>query len=187
MLGELGRYPALLPAVKMCLKYEHQIKNLSSDTLINRAFCDMKNNPNIDSWYSRVKKMKTLLSIPELYGTPEKVGNVIDRNIKSKFDRFFLDQINQVKTGLDGNDHNKLRLYKTFKGTFRPEPYITEVKNRNQRVWLSRYRTSAHNLRIESGRYTSPVTPVSHRVCVYCDSGECDTEEHAILVCKNFS
>ena len=186
VLGELGRYPALLPAVKMCLKYEHQIKNLSSDTLINRAFCDMKNNPNIDSWYSRVKKMKTLLSIPELYGTPEKVGNVIDRNIKSKFDRFFLDQINQVKTGLDGNDHNKLRLYKTFKGTFRPEPYITEVKNRNQRVWLSRYRTSAHNLRIESGRYTSPVTPVSQRVCVYCDSGECDTEEHAILVCKTF-
>ena len=61
-----------------------------------------------------------------------------------------------------------------------------EVKNRNQRVWLTRYRTSAHNLRIESGRYTSPVTPVSQRVCVYCDSGECDTEEHAILVCKTF-
>ena len=88
VLGELGRYPALIPAVKMCLKYEHQIKNLSPDTLINRAFCDMQNNPNIDSWYSRVKKIKTLLSIPELYGTPEKAGNIIDRNIKGKFDRF---------------------------------------------------------------------------------------------------
>ena len=27
-----------------------------------------------------------------------------------------------------------------------------------------------------SGRHTSPVTPLSKRVCIYCDSGECDTE-----------
>ena len=31
------------------------------------------------------------------------------------------------------------------------------------------------------------VTPLSERVCVYCDSGECDTEQHAILSCETFS
>ena len=60
------------------------------------------------------------------------------------------------------------------------------LRNRNQRAWLSRYRTSAHNLRIESGRYTSPVTPISQRLCIYCVSGLCDTEQHAILHCKTF-
>ena len=53
-------------------------------------------------------------------------------------------------------------------------------------MWLSRYRTSAHNLRIESGRHTFPVTPMSLCVCVYCESGECDDEIHAILRCDTF-
>ena len=73
-----------------------------------------------------------------------------------------------------------------FKGSFKQEPYITNVGNRNQRVWLSRYRTSAHNLRVETGRYTYPVTPLLQRTCVYCNSGECDTELHAILRCDTF-
>ena len=64
--------------------------------------------------------------------------------------------------------------------------HINIIKNRNQRVWLSRYRTSAHNLRVESGRYTNPVTPVLQCTCNYCNSGECDTELHAILVCETF-
>ena len=86
----------------------------------------------------------------------------------------------KVNIGQDGLDHNKLRLYKTFKGSFKQEPYLSIVNNRNQRAWLSRYRISAHILRIESGRYTSPVTPVAQRVCVYCTSGDYDTELHAI-------
>ena len=186
VLGEFGRYPALIPALKMCLKYQYQIENSHSDSLIKLAYCDMKNNPNIDTWYSRVEKINHLLNIPKLYGKPEKAGHVIDKHLKSKFDRFFLDEINEVRLGPDGNDHNKLRVYKTFKGSFRPEPYLTDVRNRNQRSWLSRYRTSAHNLRIETGRYTSPITPVAQRICVYCESGASDTEQHAILYCKTF-
>ena len=78
-------------------------------------------------------------------------------------------------------------MYNTFKGCFKQEPYISNINNRNQRAWLSRYRTSAHSLRVETGRHTSPVTPLSHRVCVYCESGECATEQHAILFCKTFN
>ena len=115
------------------------------------------------------------------------MGRHIDNAIKSKFDRFFLDQINEKKFGQDGLDHNKLRLYNTFKGSFKQEPYINNIKNRNQRVWLSRYRTSAHNLRVESGRYTNPVTPALQRTGNYCNSGECDTELHAMLVCETFN
>ena len=144
----------------------------------------MKNNPELDFWFSRVNKINKI--IPTLYGKPEKVGYIIDKTIKGRFDRYFLDEINEIKMGADGIDHNKLRLYKTLKGSFKQEPYIANVLNRNQRAWLSRYRTSAHSLRVESGRYTYPVTPLSQRVCVYCDSGECDTEQHIILQCNIF-
>ena len=111
---------------------------------------------------------------------------MIDRNIKSKFDRFYLDEINKIKLGNDGQDHNKLRFYKTLKGSFQIEPYILNIRNRNQRQWLTRYRTSAHALQIELGRYTRPVTPIVDRKCKYCKEGVIDDEQHFILFCDTF-
>ena len=66
------------------------------------------------------------------------------------------------------------------------EPYILQILNRNQRQWLSRYRTSAHNLQIELGRYTRPVTPISERKCKYCNNDSLDDERHFILICETF-
>jgi hypothetical protein len=45
VLGEVGRYPVLLPALKLCIKYQHQIDNLDKNSLIYKAILDMKNNP----------------------------------------------------------------------------------------------------------------------------------------------
>ena len=182
VLGELGRYPMLVPALKLCLKYHYSLETSDRNSLIYTAFNEMRQSPDLDCWYSRVGEIKSLLGIQRTYGLPHKVGCMIDKNNKSKFDRFFIDEINQIKPGNDGQDHNKLRLYKTFKGSFTQEPYLCNVPNRNQRAWLSRFRTSAHNFRVESGRHTSPVTPLSKRVCVYCDSGDIDTELHGILM-----
>ena len=127
-----------------------------------------------------------MLNITRIRCKPQKVGIFVDKIIQSKFDRFYLYEINQIKVGADGLDHNKLRLYKTLKGSFCQEPYVTNITNRNQRAWLSRYWTSAHSLQIELVRYTRPVTPLSERKCQYCLSGECDTEHHFILFCDIF-
>ena len=59
---------------------------------------------------------------------PEKAGILIDNILRSKFDRFYIDEINKVKIGTDGLDHNKLRFYKKLKGSFRIEPYINNIK-----------------------------------------------------------
>ena len=92
----------------------------------------MRNNPDIDSWFSRVEKIKLLFNIKRLSGTPDRVSLVIDKIVKSKFDRFYLNEINSVKLGSDGQDHNKLRFYKMLKGSFKIEPYIVKIKNRNR-------------------------------------------------------
>ena len=168
MLFELGRYPVFIPALRHCLKYEYHINSTDRSSLISITMSEMKNNPDIDCWMTRVERIKSLFDIRRLSCNPDRAGVIIDRNIKSKFDRFFLDQINQTKIGIDGQDHNKMRFYKQFKGSFKIEPYIVEILNKNQRQWLSRYRTSAHNLQIELGRYTRPVTPILERKCKYC-------------------
>ena len=96
VLGELGRYPMLIPALKLCLKYHFNISRLDSSSLVSLAVSDMKNNPQLDCWLSRVEKIKSLLTIKGVCGTPERVGQIIDRSIKSKFDRFYLDEINSI-------------------------------------------------------------------------------------------
>ena len=78
-------------------------------------------------------------------------------------------EVNLIKLGEDQVDHNKLRFYRNIKASFTLEPYIQLVRNRNQRAWLTRLRTSTHTLRVELGRYTVPVTPLSDRTCLYCN------------------
>ena len=48
------------------------------------------------------------------------------------------------------------------------------------------YRISAHTLRIETGRYTRPVTSIFDRKCCYCDKNVIDDEKHFILLCDIF-
>ena len=187
VLGELGRYPLLIPAIKLCLKYECNLARSNDDSLINRTWLEMKQMPHLDTYYSRVQNIKSLLNIPALHGTMDTVSCHLDKRIKGSFDMFYLDQINQLKIGRDSLDHNKLRFYKQLKGTFKVEPYIENICNRSQRAWLSRYRVSAHRLRIETGRYSSPVTPVSDRTCLFCDSNDLDDEQHFILHCHTFT
>ena len=104
-------------------------------------------------------------------------------------DQFFswLQTINKEQLDQCGSDRNKLKLYKLFKGSFSTEPYVENVKNRNQRCWLSRMRISAHHLGIELGRYAIPPVPPDQRMCKYCDSNTPDTELHFLLKCETFS
>jgi hypothetical protein len=126
---------------------------------------------------------------------PRSAGKVIGRQIKSRLDRFWLDQINFEKPGSDGNNHNKPRIYSRFKASFTIEPYIECINNRNQRADLTRVRVSAHVLGIERLRYTRPPIPPAQRGCRFCGPpgplvaigslgrGPVDEEQHAITVC----
>ena len=72
----------------------------------------MRKNPQIDCWMTRIEKIKTILNINRLPSKSDRAGAIINRTIKSKFDKFYLDQISEIKIGNDRQDHNKLRFYK---------------------------------------------------------------------------
>ena len=97
-------------------------------------------------------------------------SSVVQSKIQSKFEIFRKDEVCKIKLGSDNISHNKLRFYSQLNSCFAREPYIDKVTNRNQRAWLSRLRTSSHNLGIERGRYSN--VPLADRVCVYCVAGQ---------------
>ena len=112
VLGELGRYPLLIPALKLCLKYDCQLSNSPNDSLISRAIIEMRQLPHLDTYYTQMRDIKSHQNIGPLYGTAETIGITIDQKLKSSFDLFFVSEINHVKLGDDLLDHNKLRFYK---------------------------------------------------------------------------
>ena len=61
VLGELGRYPVFIPALRHCLKYEYHNNSLDRSSLISIKLSEMKNNPQIECWLSRVRKLNHCL------------------------------------------------------------------------------------------------------------------------------
>ena len=82
------------------------------------------------------------------------------------------------------NGSNKMRTYRQFKVSFSKEEYLTTMPKKPRSVY-TRYRISAHNLGIESGRYTK--TPVEERLCRQCTSKNNIEDEYHIFVCVAYT
>ena len=193
VLGELGRFPVFFNAAIHCLKYEwHIAKQADSTSLLAGSFREMQELAcqSIDCWVGRMKGIRELLGVPDLtsYTSTFAVAKKLKSVVQGSFQCFWLKQINKVrKFCAEGQDRNKLRLYKQFKGSFTMEPYLELVRNRNQRSSLTRIRISAHHLAIETGRWARPKpTPIEDRLCRFCSSEAIDSEEHFLLQCPTF-
>jgi hypothetical protein len=81
-------------------------------------------------------------------------------------------------------DDSKLRTYKLFKDGIYMENYLLLIKNPNVRQEFAKLRISAHQLRVELGRYTVPrKTPFENRICEICNR-EVEDEKHFVMSCQ---
>ena len=60
-------------------------------------------------------------------------------------------------------------------------PYVDIMNIRNDKSILAKIRVSAHDLAIEKGRYSG--IPRQNRICLACDLGLVENEEHFLLGC----
>ena len=169
VLGDLGRHPLAVRAIAHSLNYRMCMESKPTDSLLGHVMTEMKTlaQNGIDCWISRTDKMAELLSLP-IVRFSKISGHQILKYVKGKFERFWLDKIKSTRVDTDGEEHNKLLTYSSFKCHFGIEPYVLLVQNRNQRCALSRLRVSAHRLGCELLRYRRPPVPRDQRYCVYC-------------------
>ena len=102
--------------------------------------------------------------------------------IKTKVTNYFKQNWSQQLH--DGDDNTVLRTYRLFKEGHGMEPYLYQVKESKYRIAISRLRASSHVLEIERGRYTRPKTPITERLCPFCNVVE--DEQHFLLICKTY-
>ena len=71
----------------------------------------------------------------------------ISHKLKEKFKSGLLQRIKSY------GDGKKLRTYALYKQVIKYEPYLSLIKNTKNRIILSKFRLSSHDLEIERGRY----------------------------------
>jgi hypothetical protein len=49
---------------------------------------------------------------------------------------------------------------------------------------LSEFKSHINLSKIETGRYSKPITPLENRICEKCFSDEIESEEHLLLKCS---
>ena len=118
---------------------------------------------NIETTFSNLKEFEPSVKI------------VLANNLKLRKDLY---KVSKFKLKLFLKNDNvrfwKARLrestmattYATDKHSYIMEKYLNAVKIRKHRVTLTKLRLSDHNLHIQSGRQTRPITPRALRHCI---------------------
>jgi hypothetical protein len=65
---------------------------------------------------------------------------------------------------------HKLQTYLKLKCNFGIENYLHILSDFYQRKSFTKFRISNHKLKIETGRYSKPITPLENRICEKCFS-----------------
>ena len=156
-----------IKALAHTLNYRLCLAKKPANSLIGLAMAEMSvmAQQGKDCWLTRTNKMAEMLNL-SCVPYSNSSGQKVLKNVKGCFDRFWLDEISSSRVGPDGEQHNKLLTYSSFKCHFGPEPYLSLVQNRNQRCHLSRLRVSAHRLGCEVLRYRRPQF-LGHSAIVY--------------------
>jgi hypothetical protein len=177
-LGELGRYPLYIKAIKQVFKFYKRCNNSEPSSLLKNSLNDMKlliNSPK--TWMNNINNLAIILNInlDEDISEPS-----IAFQLKSMFSTYWT---NKCKDDIrQGVAKNKLRTFRKFKFIFTYEKYLDCSMPITHRKALTKFRVSNHKLRIETGRYDG--TPVELRLCTECKKIE--DEAHLLLNCKKF-
>ena len=129
ILGELGRYPLFIKAMKQIWKYHQRCKDINQETLLHDGYVEQirnkDNNCNKTSWIHFVRFISSKVGIENIeedYCTKqaeEKMKGMFREHWKNKL---FNDE---RKEGYG----NKLRTYREFKLIYEVEPYLNSVSH----------------------------------------------------------
>ena len=183
ILSECGIHNIAYHCLHLAFKYYYRISSPEAPPLIQHALklSITLGSLGLKSWHRRIKSEFI------------KLGHNIDLLTPSlKFIlQTLLDQQTQFKMctinkdeGLTPFGGSKLRMYRLIKSDFQePETYLTSIRNPKLRQLFTKLRISDHNLMIEIGRRTRPITPVLERKCTLCSLNSIEDEVHFLIVC----
>ena len=169
------------------MSYWHRLEKTNTELLSDALACSKSLNENgFHSWYSSIRSILSLLEISDA----NHQLNSLDLNsytLKKTTKKIILSKYNGFWAQFRLNNSNgKLRTYFSFKAHFETEQYLSNIKNFDKRRSLTKFRISAYKLKIETGRFTRPLTPVERRFCDHCLT-DIEDDLHFLIQCPRYS
>ena len=141
---ELGRTPLLTLRQMQIIKFAIKTWRLDDKFLVKALKMQIKDDGNGHfNWVSDIIQIMNENNIKEM-----NVSNFgISHNLTDKFKSDLLERIKSYGEG------KTLRTYALYKQVIKYEPYLSLIKNTKNRIMLSKFRLSSHDLEIEGGIY----------------------------------
>ena len=184
LYAECGRFPIFIKQKFQAIKYWQRIIKLDDQHIVKKAYKSLHQLQELGqiNWCTHIKNVLSEIECEHIW-EEQTLENRGLGMIKEKLYKLHMDVC--LENICDSEKNPKLRTYKRFKNEYKFETYLAENKNLNYTLSLLRFRISSHNLRIETGRHTKPhKTPVSERICLYCNEHTVEDESHFIVKCS---
>jgi exonuclease III len=180
LYSETGRFPLYIEAVKNACKYLNRIEEGDCSAMLTEALtCNKSLN---DSWYCNLKKIISNVTLEDNIDNNVPIHNIV-RELKNRFTNYWRTKAFGI-SNKQANNSKKLRCYETFKQCISVEKYLDTISNAEARRAMAKFRTSSHNLRIETGRYEKIC--VQDRLCNMCACQEVEDEVHFLITCPAY-
>ena len=175
VLLETGRVPLLTQAIKNSVKNWNRIVKMNEcNPLVRLSFENMVEK-DLD-WQRNITLLLNQIGLGDiLSGNEPNPEIIVYKRLVDIFQQRVFEEIRQ--------ETSKLRTYSLVKKDLRKEPYLETVKNVKDRISMTKFRLSNHNLMIEKGRHLN--LPKHERKCPLCFCFE--DEKHFLLNCPVFA
>ena len=181
MAGEVGMFPPSVQCQKNVLMYLYRLNSMPAGSVLQSVFTESKRLSHLGyrTWYTKARELAQsyntdIANVGDMVSSKQAIKNNIEGHYKTSWE-------NKMQ---DTENFPILRTYKLFKQNFTCENYLYLLKNDKYRTALSKFRTSSHNLEVERGRHTNPVTPLERRLCLMCQ--EIEDEIHFTTCCQMY-
>ena len=167
------------------MKYWNRLHTLDKDRTLYKVYEELI-NLDLKGFYTWVTKARTICNFINSINEDAASIRTQDRQIISSrlIHKYAKDYETEWLNCINNSAENsKLRTYKLFKTDLKREKYLSCLNNRSHIKAIAQFRTSSHNLQIELGRHTIPVTLSSNRICKFCSTAQIDDEIHMLIEC----
>ena len=162
--AELGRTALLTLRQTQMIKFAIRIWSLGDKFLVKKAL-KMQIKDDVDghfNWISHKIQIMNENNIKEMNISNSDIAHKLKDKLKSDV----LECITSYGKG------KKLRTYALYKQVIKYEPYLSLIKNTKNRIMMSKFRLSSHDLEIERGRYGNKSVKAEERYCKFCKSNK---------------
>ena len=180
--AELGRVSLQCQRHINILNFFARLSSLDSQRYASNAFSMLTKDADCGhyNWVSHAHDLRVRYGIQQ-----SDTRLAIKTKVIKHFESEVLHRLNEHIT-----EDRKLYLYASFKKIYKFESYLDYIQDFTVRCTLAKLRVSAHNLKIETGRFSKNKTPRDERFCPYCKTLNIFTVEdevHFLLICPLFN